>query len=55
MDEIGPLEILQDKGFHNISSKVFRDNIEFYLTIRKEMVQELLSKYDIRKYNIIEV
>jgi nucleoside-triphosphatase THEP1 len=54
LDEIGQLE-LYDQCFHSIFQRMLDADVECYITVRKELIQDVIDKYHITNYNIIEV
>lgn len=54
LDEIGRLE-LEDKGWANILSQMLKSDKELYLVFRKEYVLELINKFSIADYQIVNI
>jgi len=54
LDEIGLLE-LDDQCFHQAFKKLLNSQLEIYVTIRKDLLEKVLRKYEIREYNLIDV
>ncbi len=54
IDEVGKLEI-NKKGLYLLLSNVINSNIEFYITCREDLVQEIIEVFQIKHFNIIEV
>lgn len=54
LDEIGQLE-LYDKCFNNIFYKMIESKLEIYITVREDLVDQIIQKYQINKVDIIKV
>lgn len=54
LDEIGQLE-LYDKCFNNIFKKMVNSNLDVYITVREDLVDQIVDKYQINEVNIIKV
>ena len=54
LDEIGLLE-LDDLCFHNIFTEMLSSKLDLFVTIRKDLLKKVISKYKIKEYNIIDV
>lgn len=54
LDEIGELE-LYDQCFDGIFKKILKANVECYITVRSNLVQKVIDKYNLVETNIIEV
>ncbi|MBU1145820.1 MAG: hypothetical protein KJ971_08235 [Firmicutes bacterium] len=54
LDEIGNLE-LQEKGFHQILKKMISSKLDLYLSIRADLVDEIIKKYNIEEFEIISL
>ena len=54
LDEVGQLE-LYDKCFDSIFKKMVNSGLEIYVTVRDELVDEVIEKYQIEKVDIIKV
>lgn len=59
LDEIGPLEIRQNVGFHDLLLKLFNQNLIEYSTfifvVRRSCLDEFLSKYNIQNPNVLSL
>jgi nucleoside-triphosphatase THEP1 len=53
LDEIGMLEI-QGLGFHSILTKMIQSKLDLILVIRKDLVEKVIEKYDIKTVMTIE-
>ncbi len=56
IDEIGQLE-LENKLFHEALVKALKSGIEIYITVREELLNDFIEKYDLstRDYKLIRV
>jgi nucleoside-triphosphatase THEP1 len=54
LDEIGQLE-LYDQCFNSIFSKMVESNLELYITVREDLVDKVIEKYNIKQVDIITV
>ncbi len=56
VDEVGQLEI-EGKLFHDEIVKAIKSEIEMYVTVRKELTNEFIKKYDLdsREYTFIRM
>lgn len=54
LDEIGQLE-LYDQGFHNIFKKILSSKSDCVITVREDLVEKVIEKYNIKESNIIRV
>lgn len=54
LDEIGLLE-LDNFCFHNIFKEMIESKLEIYVTIRKDLLNKIITKYNIEEYNLIDV
>ena len=54
LDEIGQLE-LYDQCFDNIFRKMVESNAELYITVREDLVQQVIDKYQIKEVDIITI
>jgi len=56
VDEVGQLEI-EGKLFHDEIVKAIKSGIEMYVTVRKELTNEFIKKYDLdsREYTFIRM
>lgn len=54
LDEIGQLE-LYDKCFNNIFKKMVESDADVYITVREDLIDQILSKYQINEVDIIKV
>ena len=54
LDEVGRLE-LGGKGWESILSKMLKSDKELYLVFRKEHVLELINKFSIADYQIVNI
>lgn len=52
LDEIGQLE-LYDQCFHNIFEEILSSNTDCYITIREDLVDKVIDKYQIKEVKII--
>jgi nucleoside-triphosphatase THEP1 len=53
LDEIGPLE-LAGKGFDGILQKMLKSRSNIYITVREDLIQDVVTRYDIKKYQLIK-
>jgi len=53
IDEIGPLEIVEQKGFYELLKRVLKLKQEVYISIRNELVNELIKEFKIHEPRII--
>jgi len=53
LDEIGLLE-LQGNGFDSILRKLLSTNIDLILVIREDLIEKVISHYEIKAYEIID-
>ncbi|MBU4445130.1 MAG: hypothetical protein L6422_04135 [Candidatus Marinimicrobia bacterium] len=53
IDEVGPLEIVEQKGFYELLKRVLKLNREVYISIRNELVSELIKDFKINEPRII--
>jgi len=57
LDEIGPLEIKQSLGFHNLLVKLFQQNLiensTFIFVVRKSCLNGFLTKYKIQNPKVL--
>lgn len=54
IDEIGPLE-LQQKGFYKLLIRLLQKDKEIYITVRENCVKEVIEKFNIKIYKIINI
>ena len=56
IDEIGQLE-MDGKVFHEVLLKALKSGIEIYITVREELLNDFIEKYDLatRNYKMIRV
>jgi len=54
LDEIGQLE-LYGKCFDTIFKEIIQSNSECYITVREDLVEEILKNYGIKDYKIITI
>ncbi|MCK4329193.1 hypothetical protein KAX02_05070 [candidate division WOR-3 bacterium] len=54
IDEVGPLE-LQGKGFFRTLKEVLNTEKDIYITVRDHCVDEVIKKFNIRKYDVIKL
>jgi nucleoside-triphosphatase THEP1 len=54
LDEIGQLE-LYDQCFHNIFSILTKSDSDIYVTVREDLVPQIIEKYQLKDVNIIKV
>ena len=56
IDEIGQLE-MDGKVFHEAILKALKSGIEIYITVREELLNDFIEKYDLstRDYKLIRV
>lgn len=56
IDEIGQLE-MDGKVFHEALLKALKSGIEIYITVREELLNDFIEKYDLstREYKLIRV
>lgn len=52
LDEISLLE-LEDKGFHKVLKKCLASNMNLCLVVREDLIDKVLNKYQIRKFEFI--
>lgn len=55
IDEVGPLEIVEQKGFYEILKQVLKLKREVYISIRNELVDELIKDFKINEPRIIRI
>jgi len=55
IDEIGPLEIIEGRGFNQLFKRVIRLNRDVFATVRSEFKNALIRKYGITDYDEIHV
>ncbi|MCK4641287.1 MAG: hypothetical protein KAU06_08115, partial [Candidatus Marinimicrobia bacterium] len=55
IDEVGPLEIVEQKGFYKLLKRVLKLNREVYISIRNELVNELIKEFKINEPQIIRL
>ncbi len=55
IDEIGPLEIIEGRGFCDLFKQVLLLNREVFITVRSEFKDDLVRKFNIRDYQVIKV
>lgn len=56
IDEIGPLEILENKGFYDIVNKLLRNEKDIYITVRNTLLNEFYEVFGVSgKTNIITI
>jgi nucleoside-triphosphatase THEP1 len=53
IDEVGPLEIVEQKGFYKLLKRVLKLNREVYISIRNELVNELIEEFKIYEPQIV--
>lgn len=57
IDEIGPLEVRKEKGFHELLLKLFSEHSsekpDLIIVVRDFLVQEFLEKYDLKNVKIL--
>ena len=53
LDEIGQLE-LYDQCFSKIFKKMVESGLEIYITVREDLVKQIIEKYNIKQVDIIE-
>ena len=54
LDEIGQLE-LYDQCFDQIFQKMVQSGLEIYITVREDLVSQVIEKYQIKESDIIKV
>ncbi|MGM0379612.1 MAG: nucleoside-triphosphatase [Bacillota bacterium] len=56
IDEVGQIQV-QEKLFHNEIVKAINSDIEIYITVSKDLLNDFLMKYNLknRDYNLIKV
>lgn len=54
LDEIGQLE-LYDKCFDSIFRKMVESNLELYITVREDLVQNVIDKYQLQEVDLITI
>ena len=54
LDEIGLLE-LDNLCFHNIFTEMLESGLDIYVTVRKNILDKILEKYNIEDYILIDV
>ena len=54
LDEIGQLE-LYDQCFHKVFAELVDSGVECYITVRHDLVPDIIDKYKLMDYDIIEV
>ena len=52
IDEIGPLEIVKQKGFYELLKQVLKLNQEVYISIRNELIDKLIKDFKINEPRI---
>jgi nucleoside-triphosphatase THEP1 len=55
VDEVGPLEIVEQKGFCELLKRVLKLKREVYISIRNELVNELIKKFKIHEPQITQI
>ena len=45
LDEIGPLEVLRNKGFHTILTELIAKERDLFLGVRYSLLDEMIKKY----------
>ena len=53
IDEVGPLEIVEQKGFYELLKRVLKLNRGVYISIRNELVNKLIKEFKIHEPQII--
>jgi nucleoside-triphosphatase THEP1 len=53
LDEIGQLE-LYDQCFSDIFQKMVNSGLEIYITVREDLVEKIIEKFQIKKVDIIK-
>jgi len=51
-DEVGKLEIME-KGYYQSIKAALKQNIDIYLTVREDLIEEVMNKFEITDYEII--
>lgn len=54
IDEVGHLE-LEDKGFAQIIADALQSNIKLTIVVRKQLIEQVLTKFSIKKYQVITI
>jgi len=54
IDEIGPLE-LDEKGWASIFNKIIETNKNIIISLRKELLNDILKKFKISEFELIEI
>lgn len=52
IDEIGPLEIFENKGFYQSLQKILKTNKEIYLSIRIQLLEPFIKTFEIDDNNL---
>ncbi len=55
VDEVGPLEIVEQKGFCELLKRVLKLKREVYISIRNELVNELIKEFKIHEPQITRI
>ena len=55
IDEVGPLEIVEQKGFYELLKRVLKLNRDVYISIRNELVSELIKDLKINEPRITPI
>jgi nucleoside-triphosphatase THEP1 len=55
IDEVGPLEIVERKGFYELLKRVLKLKREVYISIRNELVDELIKEFKINEPQITQI
>jgi nucleoside-triphosphatase THEP1 len=53
LDEIGPVELDLHEGFYSILKKILSQDMEFYISIRKSRMNDLMDYLDMEKMHTI--
>ena len=48
IDEIGPLEILEKKGFYNILKELIEKKFDMFLTLRGSLIDAMHDEFDLK-------
>ncbi|MBC8491581.1 MAG: hypothetical protein H8D42_03380 [Candidatus Marinimicrobia bacterium] len=55
IDEVGPLEIVEQKGFYELLKRVLKLKREVYISIRNELIDELIKDFKINEPRITRI
>ena len=55
IDEIGPIELFQKRGFYHLFEKLLRSESDIIVVVRNFLLQQLIETYNIKNYKQIKV